>query len=117
MVCFVAALGFAPNAVDGVPRTEAYDVAGKSITDLMGSCWKVAKKLSLKRAGTKVADKMSDLMSLVPELIRDWQESSARGSAGHALAMCKAHYPKMDLMEVSTGIPKGTKVKQLIKSF
>ena len=83
----------------------------------MTACRGVAKKLSLKRASTKVMDTMTNLMSLVPELIRDWQESSARGAAGRVLVMCKAHFPTMDLAKISQGVPKSTNVNQLIRDI
>jgi hypothetical protein len=77
---------------DNLTRTEAYEDVGSAIEDLMNACRGIAKKLSLKRAGTKMMDTMTHMMLLVPELIQDWQESSARGAATHALIMCKAHF-------------------------
>ena len=50
-------------------------------------------------------------MRVVPELIRDWQESSARGAASIALAMCKAHFPTMSFASITRGVPKGTNIK------
>jgi hypothetical protein len=66
-------------------RTEAYEDVKNAIDDLVNACWGIAKKLSLKRAGTKVMDTMTNMMSLVPDLIKDRQESSAHGAAAHAL--------------------------------
>jgi hypothetical protein len=54
---------------------------------------------------------MMKLMKMVPDLIRDWQESSTRGATSIALAMCKAHFPAMDFATIACGVPKGTNVK------
>jgi hypothetical protein len=54
---------------------------------------------------------MTKLMQLVPDLIKDWQESSARGVASITLAMCKAHLSALNFRTVSRGAPKGTNVK------
>jgi hypothetical protein len=54
---------------------------------------------------------MTKLMRVVPELIRDWQESSSRGVASIALAMCKAHFPTMSFAKIARGVPKGTNVR------
>jgi hypothetical protein len=54
-------------------------------------------------------------MSLVPELISDWQGPSARGAAGCALVTCKAHFPTMELAKISLGVPKATNMNQLIR--
>jgi hypothetical protein len=48
---------------------------------------------------------------MVLDLIKDWQQSSARGAASIALAMCKAHFPAMNLATIARGVPKGTNVK------
>jgi hypothetical protein len=91
--------------------TEAYEDARNSINDLFEACRGIAKSLSLKRAGTTVIDCMTKLMRMVPDLIKDWQASSARGVASLTLVTCKAHCPKMNLAEVTRRLPKGTNVK------
>jgi hypothetical protein len=80
----------------------------------MNACWGVAITLSLKRASTKVMDTMTNMMSMVPDLVIDWQESSARGAADCALIMCKAHFLDMDLVHIARGVPKATNIKKLI---
>jgi hypothetical protein len=57
---------------------------------------------------------MTKLMKLVPDLIGDWQESSAREAAATALAMCKAHLPAMDFATIARGVPKATNIKQAL---
>jgi hypothetical protein len=75
----------------------------------------VATKLALKRASTKAMDTMTNMMSMVPDLIRDWQESSACGAAAHALIMCKAHFLAMNLVHIALGVPKATNIKKIIR--
>jgi hypothetical protein len=55
---------------------------------------------------------MIKLMKMVPELIGDWQESSACGAAATALAMCKAHFSAIDFATIVREVPKATNVKQ-----
>jgi hypothetical protein len=57
---------------------------------------------------------MSKLMRLVPDLIGDWQESSARGAASTALAMWKAHFPTINFASITVGVPKAANVKLLL---
>ena len=109
-----ACLGYEWNDESDCSRTEAYEEAKNSIEDLIEACRGIATKLSLKKARTSVIDKMTKLMLLVPELIEDWQESSARGAATTVLAMCKAHFPVMDFATIARGVPKGTNVKKAL---
>ncbi|KAK1632951.1 hypothetical protein QYE76_007266 [Lolium multiflorum] len=88
-----ASLGFEWTKESNLKRTEAYDEARISIDALFAACRGIAKTLSLKKAKTTVIDTMTKLMEQVPEFIKDWQESSARGVASLVLATCKAHFP------------------------
>jgi hypothetical protein len=83
----LACLGFEWTEESGLSRTEAYEEAQNSIDDLFESCRGIAEALSLKRARTSLIDTVTKLMKMVPDLIRDWQESSAREAASIALAM------------------------------
>ncbi|KAK1573103.1 hypothetical protein QYE76_008314 [Lolium multiflorum] len=107
-------LGFEWTKDATLKRTEAYEEAQNSIDNLFEACRGVAKSLSLKRAGTAVIDTMTKLMKQVPELIKDWQESSARGVASLVLATCKAHFPTMNFADVARGAPKGTNMRVLL---
>ncbi|KAK1653032.1 hypothetical protein QYE76_070837 [Lolium multiflorum] len=107
-------LGFEWTKDATLKTTEAYEEAQSSIDNLFEACRGVAKSLSLKRAGTTVIDTMTKLIKQVPELIKDWQESSARGVASLVLATCKAHFPTMNFAEVSRGTPKGTNMRALL---
>ncbi|KAK1649722.1 hypothetical protein QYE76_067527 [Lolium multiflorum] len=104
-------LGFEWTKDSTLKMTEAYDEAWGAIDDLFEACRGIAKSLSLKRAGTSLIDTMTKLMRQVPELIKDWQESSSRGVASLTLAMCKAHFPTMNFADVARGAPKGTNIR------
>ncbi|KAK1602617.1 hypothetical protein QYE76_007971 [Lolium multiflorum] len=84
-------LGFEWSNESNLKRTEAYDEARKSIDALFEACRGIATALSLKKAKTTVIDTMTKLMGLVPDFIKDWQKSSARGVASLVLA-CQAHF-------------------------
>jgi hypothetical protein len=43
---------------------------------------------------------------LVPRLVADWKQSSARGGARTALTLAKAHYHELDLDLITSGIPE-----------
>ncbi|KAK1670621.1 hypothetical protein QYE76_058780 [Lolium multiflorum] len=103
-------LGFEWNQ-ETASRTEAYKDARNSINDLFEACRGIAKSLNLKRAGTTVIDRMTKLMRMVPDLIKDWQASSARGVASLTLATCKARFPTMDFADIARGFPKGANIK------
>ncbi|KAK1642007.1 hypothetical protein QYE76_059812 [Lolium multiflorum] len=107
-------LGFEWTKESSLTRAEAYDEARSSIDGLFAACRGVAKSLSLKRAKTTVVDTMTKLMKQVPELIKDWQESSARGVASLVLATCKAHFPFMNFTEIARETPKGTNMRSLL---
>ncbi|KAK1693251.1 hypothetical protein QYE76_009948 [Lolium multiflorum] len=90
-------LGFEWTKESNLKRTEAYDarcsIDAQPVAD--------RQSLSLKRAKTSVIDTMTKLMEQVPEFIKDWQESSARGVASLVLATCKAHFPALSFADVA----------------
>ncbi|KAK1606064.1 hypothetical protein QYE76_029737 [Lolium multiflorum] len=106
-----SSLGFEWTKESTLSRTEAYEDARNSIDDLFEACRGIAKSLNLKRAGTTLIDRMTKLMRMVPELIKDWQASSSRGVASLTLATCKAHFPAMDFASVARRVPKDTNIK------
>jgi hypothetical protein len=108
-------LGIVQKEDDNLTQTKAYEDVGNAIDDLMNACRGIAKKLCLKWVDTKVMYKMTNMMSLMPDLMMDWQEPSARGAVARALIMCKAHFPTMDLAHIALGVPKSTNIKQLIR--
>ncbi|KAK1660686.1 hypothetical protein QYE76_048845 [Lolium multiflorum] len=107
-------LGFEWTKESNLTRTEAYDEARKSIDALFEACRGIATALSLKKAKTTVIDTMTKLMGLVPDFIKDWQKSSARGVASLVLATCKAHFPSLNMATVARGAPKGSDMSALL---
>ncbi|KAK1603696.1 hypothetical protein QYE76_027369 [Lolium multiflorum] len=101
-------LGFEWSKESNLKRTEAYDEARISIDALFEACRGIAKTMSLKKAKTSVIDTMTQLMEQVPDFIKDWQKSSARGVASLVLATCKAHFPSLNFADVARGAPKGS---------
>jgi hypothetical protein len=51
---------------------------------------------------------LTQKLLLVPGLMVDWKQSSARGGARTALTLAKAHYPKMDLDLLTSCIPESS---------
>jgi hypothetical protein len=45
-------------------------------------------------------------LRLVPRLVADWKQSSARGGARTAVILAKAHYPGLDLDLITSDIPE-----------
>ncbi|KAK1694468.1 hypothetical protein QYE76_011165 [Lolium multiflorum] len=107
-------LGFEWTKESNLTRTEAYDEARISIDKLIEACRGIATALSLKKAKTTVIDTMTKLMGLVPDFIKDWQKSSARGVASLVLATCKAHFPSLNLATVARGAPRDSDMGALL---
>jgi hypothetical protein len=65
---------------------------------------------SLQIAGSSdlTAIGLTKKLLLVPGLVADWKQSSARDGARTALTLAKAHYPKMDLDLITSGIPESS---------
>ncbi|KAK1627702.1 hypothetical protein QYE76_002017 [Lolium multiflorum] len=107
-------LGFEWSKESNLKRTEAYDEARISIDALFEACRGIAKTLSLKKAKTTIIDTMTKLMQQVPDFIKDWQKSSARGAASLVLATCKAHFPSLNLADVARGVPEDSDMGALL---
>ncbi|KAK1626886.1 hypothetical protein QYE76_001201 [Lolium multiflorum] len=107
-------LGFEWSKESNLKRTEAYDEARISIDALFEACRGIAKTLSLKKAKTTIVDTMTKLMQQVPDFIKDWQKSSARGAASLVLATCKAHFPSLNLADVARGAPEDSDMGALL---
>ncbi|KAK1613224.1 hypothetical protein QYE76_036897 [Lolium multiflorum] len=107
-------LGFEWTKDSNLTRTEAYDEARISIDALFGACRGIATALRLKKAKTTVVDTMTKLMRQVPEFMKDWQKSSARGAASLVLATCKAFFPSLNLAQVARGAPESSDMSALL---
>jgi hypothetical protein len=109
-----ASLGFEWTKDSNLTRTEAYEEARKSIDALFGACRGIATALRLKKAKTSVIDTMTKLMRQVPEFMKDWQKSSARGAASLVLATCKAFFPSLNLAQAARGAPESSDMSALL---
>jgi hypothetical protein len=81
-------ISYIPN--NGVLRI-AIDAAKKKLDSFISR----AAELPAINIGTK--------LELVPDLVKDWKMSAARGGARTALTLYKAHYPKMNLDIITSG--------------
>jgi hypothetical protein len=63
---------------------------------------------SLQIAGSSglTAIGLTKKLLLVPGMVADWKQSSARGGARTALTLAKAHYLELDLDLITSGIPE-----------
>ena len=109
-------LGFPAEVPAPHLREFAYTQAGETIGQLIASCRRIAKVLTIKDGQTCDARVLSDKMHLVPDFIEDWQKSSARGAARIALSMALARYPEMDLNMITTAIPDEADAEALLKA-
>ncbi|KAK1652734.1 hypothetical protein QYE76_070539 [Lolium multiflorum] len=107
-------LGFEWIKDSNLMRAEAYEEVRNSIDAMFGACRGIATALSLKKAKTSVIDTMTNLMRQVPEFIKDWQKSSARGAASLVLATCKAFFPSLNLAQVARGAPESSDMGTLL---
>ncbi|KAK1661540.1 hypothetical protein QYE76_049699 [Lolium multiflorum] len=97
-------LGFEWTKDSNLTRAEAYEEVRNSIDALFGACRGIATALSLKKA--KPRHRYDDQSyATVPEFIKDWQKSSARGAASLVLATCKA-FSSLNLAQVARGAPR-----------
>jgi hypothetical protein len=84
----------------------ATDAAKKELDGLLNAGRQACG--SLQRAGSASLSTigLTKKLLLVPGLVADWKQSSARGSARTALTLAKAHYPKLDLDLITSSIPE-----------
>ena len=114
--CSTEPLGYPAEVPAQNQREFAYTHAGETIQHMISSCRRIAKVLTIKDGQTCDARLLSEKMQLVPDIIEDWQKSSARGAARIALSMALAHYPEMDLNTVTTAILDEADAAKLLKA-
>jgi hypothetical protein len=84
----------------------ATDAAKKELDGLLNAgrqaCWslQIAGSAGLSAIG------LTKKLLLVPGLVADWKQSSARGGARATLTLAKAHYPELDLDLITSSIPE-----------
>jgi hypothetical protein len=82
------------------------DAAKEDLDGLLNTRRGACGSLQIAGASTFSATGLSKKLLLVPRLVADWKQSSARGGARTALTLAKAHYPKLDLDLITSGIPE-----------
>jgi hypothetical protein len=82
------------------------DVAKKELDGLLNAGRQACGSLQIAGSAGLSAIGLTKKLLLVPGLVADWKQSSARGGARTALTLAKAHYPELDLDLITTGIPE-----------
>jgi hypothetical protein len=94
------------------------DAAKKELDGLLNTGHGACGSLQIAGASTLSAIGLTKKLLLVPGLVADWKQSSARGGARTALTLAKAHYPELDLDLITSGIPEsnedGTPVDEAV---
>jgi hypothetical protein len=84
----------------------ATDAAQKELDGLLNAGRQACGSLQIAGSSGLAAIGLTKKLLLVPGLVADWKQSSARGGARTALTLAKAHYPELDLDLITSGIPE-----------
>jgi hypothetical protein len=84
----------------------ATDAVKKELDGLLNAGRRACGSLQIAGLANLSAIGLTKKLLLVPGLVADWKQSSARGGARTALTLVKAHYPKLDRDLVTSGIPE-----------
>jgi hypothetical protein len=84
----------------------ATDAARKELDGLLSAGRQACGSLQIAGSSNLSAIALTQKLLLVPGLVADWKLSSARGGARTALTLAKAHYPEVDLDQLTSGIPE-----------
>jgi hypothetical protein len=84
----------------------ATDAAKKELDGLLNAGWQACGSLQIAGSAGLSAIGLTKKLLLMPRLVADWKQSSARGGARTALTLAKAHYPELDLDLVTSSIPE-----------
>jgi hypothetical protein len=82
------------------------DAAKKELDSLLDAGRGACASLHIAGASRLSATGLTKELQLVPGPVTDWKQSAARGGARTALTLAKAHYPKLDLDLIASGIPE-----------
>jgi hypothetical protein len=82
----------------------ATDAAKKERDGLLNAGRQAHGSLQIAGSAGLSAIGLTKKLLLVPGLVADWKQSSARDGARTALTLAKAHYPELDLDLVTSGI-------------
>jgi hypothetical protein len=75
----------------------ATDAAKKELDGLLNAGRQACGSLQMAGSANLSAIGLTKKLLLVPGLVADWKQLSARGGARTALTLEKAHYPELDL--------------------
>jgi hypothetical protein len=84
----------------------ATDAAQKKLDGLLNAGRQACGSLQIAGSSGLIAIALTKKLLLVPGLVADWKQSSARGGARTTLTLAKAHYPELDLDLITSGIPE-----------
>jgi hypothetical protein len=84
----------------------ATDAAKKELDGLLNAGRQACGSLQIAGSSGLSAIGLTKKLLLMPGLVADWKQSFARGGARTALTLAKAHYPKLDLDLITSGIPE-----------
>jgi hypothetical protein len=84
----------------------ATDAAKKELDGLLNVGRQACGSLQIAGSAGLSAIGITKKLLLMPGLVADWKQSSARDGARTALTLAKAHYPELDLDLITSGIPK-----------
>jgi hypothetical protein len=84
----------------------ATDAAKKELDGLLNAGHQACDSLEIAGSSDLTAIGITKKLLLVPGLVADWKQSSARGGARTALTLAKAHYPELDLDLITSDIPE-----------
>jgi hypothetical protein len=82
----------------------APDAAKKELDGLLNAGHQACGSLQIAGFYDLSAIGLTKKLLLVPGLVADWKQSSARGGARTTLTLAKAHYPELDLDLITSGI-------------
>jgi hypothetical protein len=86
----------------------ATDTVKKEQDGLLNAGRQACGSLQIAGSSNLTAIGLTKKLLLVPGLVADWKQSSARGGARTALTLAKAHYPELDLDMITSGIPESS---------
>jgi hypothetical protein len=84
----------------------ATDAAKKELDGLLNAGSQACGSLQIAGSSSLTAIGLTKKLLLVPGLVADWKQSSARDGARTTLTLAKAHYPELDLDLITSGIPE-----------
>ncbi|KAM0841689.1 hypothetical protein ACQ4PT_058847 [Festuca glaucescens] len=108
-------LGFPSEQRAKYPQDDVFKLAGATLQDLLKVCRDTCQFLGIKGSNKCNVHQLVDHMKDVPDFIGDKQESSARGAARTALALCLTRNPSLDLELCTAGVPKGSDTNAILR--